>query len=152
MSVTTVSEALAAAEAAAAAPKTPPAAPNVRGAPARAHAKIAVTDSDVKAVELVPAAEATRSALATVRADFASAWAWRGTPPKLADLWRDRIPDTAQVPGSNQVLHAGWVIGNHAAIILTAYVYALAWALQHPARYPFAAVLAAPIVVLLVIV
>lgn len=106
-----------------------------RDAQPRGRARIADTERDVNAPGVL------RRSAATVRADVAGAWPWRGSAPTLLDLWQARIPDIARVPGDNKVLWIGWAVVNHAALIPTAYFSTLLWALQHPCRYPIAAVL-----------
>lgn len=157
MTATTVSEILAAAPAAAAGAEAPAAVPNVRGVPARPRARESITDTDSNRNEAVPVvsvggrvriAARVKAAAGSVKSDVSGAWVWRGDPPTLRDLWRDRIPDITRVPGESTVLHRAWVVGNHVALPVTAYLTLLTWSFQHPLRYPLAALLAGPVIYL----
>lgn len=94
---------------------------------------------------------------AVAGADFASAW-WTPTSlPTLQTAWAERMPDRGRVPGDNGLLYAGWVVYNHTvALAVPAAVLAvvgvltpLVWVARHPARLVLAALIAAPLVVLL---
>ncbi len=152
MSATTVSEALAAAEGAAAEPKTLGGRPYVAAVPARPRAResITVTDGSRKRVvasgSKIRVAARARSAAKTAGSDVAGAWVWRGSSPTLRDLWQQRIPALDRVPGESKPLHVAWVVGNHAALPLVGYLNLLSWALQHPARWPLFVLLVAPVI------
>lgn len=110
-----------------------------RGVPAGTRARVDDTDSDGKGDRL-------RAALATVRDDVAGAWLWRGAPPTLVDLWRNRVPDISEVPGGNRPLHVLWVVYNHLVLIVFPVLAIALWVLQHPARFLLAAAIAGPLI------
>ena len=77
-----------------------------------------------------------------VVADVRDSWVWKDSPPALKEIIKTRQPDAEQVPGGSKPLHIGWVVWNAiVAVPATAFLYAAAWLLQHPAR----AALALPI-------
>lgn len=96
----------------------------------------------------VPAMNVVKPALSAARSDLANAWVWRGSPPTLADLWANRVPDREAVPGQNRALWTAWIVFNHLALIWTALLAVPLWVLQHPARTLLAAAVVAPIVLI----
>lgn len=81
----------------------------------------------------------------TVAADFAGAWWWHGSPPSLAELWANRIPDLNCVPGRNRLLWAAWAVYNHAVAAVMAVTYPVLWWAAHPARMLLTAAVAVPL-------
>lgn len=84
-----------------------------------------------------------RARAATVRADFAGAWPWRGHPPTFAELVANLVPDRDRVPGRNGFLWVSWAAFNVAMLPVFAVAYPVLWWLAHPARFVLAAMVAA---------
>lgn len=155
--MTTVRDAVAAAEPAAAAdfpPETPPDSPGaVRARDARA--KVPATDGDVKA-------SAVRSLLANVRSDWDGAWWWDARPETVAELVARRKPHPDTVPDGSKHLRWAWAVYNHLIAIPVTWALlpiadrlkprvvrqlarGLVWMFQHPTRTGLGLIVAGPV-------
>jgi hypothetical protein len=88
----------------------------------------------------------TQRIATTIVADVSGAWVWRESPPALRQVIAGLLPAVDRVPAGSRPLRAGWVVWNASvAVPATAFLYVLAWVLQHPARAGVLAVMAGPI-------
>lgn len=131
--MTTVSEALAAADVAAERS-------GITGKPvdvARAHARMRAREYRSLSVW-----GKVKSVWDYLLDDIRSAWWMPASLPTLQRAWAARFPDRERVPGGNALLYGGWVAYNHTlglalpAVALAAVggLTALVWAARHPAR------------------
>jgi hypothetical protein len=134
-----------------------PDAPAGQGSAAAPAAAPATPRSPAWARSLLPGAGRARAALDTVAADFRRSWWMPASLPTIGQAWARRTPDRTRVPGGNGALYAGWVVFNHSvgllvpalALALVGVVTPLVWVAGHPARLALAALVAVPLVVMI---
>lgn len=103
----------------------------------RAHAREGSRGSVAVTLRAV---DVGRRVVSVTRDDVAGAWFARQSPPALAELWTNRIPPKAKVPGeaasvASWAIWALWIAYNHViGVPLSAVGYAALWVSQHPLR------------------